>query len=1565
MKKKSLFLLSLLLSFVFVSGQRWVPIKSDSPQAARIELISSDIETTTISIKVDGYEMTPVSTPNGIEYIIGLPQAVSMHEEGSPDLYKLAVSAIIPDLAEMELSILHSEFTDFYNIDIAPSKGHILRSQDPNSIPYTYGPVYQTDAFFPADIASLQEPYIFRDFRGQAVTINPFHYNPVERMLRVYHNITLKIENTGTGNLNLFNRSTPIEGIDMEFNSLYTRQFINYEQNRYPVLAEEGNFLIIAHGPFMNDMQPFVEWKKTIGRHTEMVNVATIGNTTTAIKDYVLNYYNTNGLTHLLIVGDHQHVPAQNLGGNNGYGDSWYGQLVGNDSFNEVFVGRFSAETPAHVQTQVQRMIEYERDMNASDTWLNVGMGIARNEGTGNGHNGGENDYVHMDYIRDSLLNFTYVEVHKAYDGNVPGVPNTNAALMSEMINNGVSIINFCNHGSQTGWSVGNFSISNVNALTNTGKLPFIWSVACDNGRFTSGDCFAEAWLRATHNSTGQPTGAIGTMMSWISQPWTPPMTGQDEMVTILVEKREHIKRTMGGLSINGSMKMIDLHGSEGIRTHNSWLLFGDPTLQVRTDIPQNMIVSHTDAALIGWPEYTVNCNTENAYVALTINNEIVGTGYVNGGSATIQLNQPFSEPGTLKIAITAFNKITYIEEIDIIPAEGPYLMYSSNVINDAQGNNNGLAEYGEIILLGVGIQNMGLDDDSEVVATLNSTSPYVTIIDNQQYFGEIDAESTVFVSDAFSFQVAGNVPDNTMAQFTLTMTGSEAVYQSNFNITLYAPILKTGSYMISDHLGNNNGVIEPGETVFLFIETSNSGGGHAYDTEAFINMNSEYITVNNSEASIGKVASSDKRYGVFSLSVSPDAPDNTNVSFDFSANAGYYETEKSFNLKIGSIVEDFETGDFSMFNWEFSGDADWVIVSNVVHEGQYAAKSGNITHAQSTEMKLTHNVAAPGSISFYRKVSSEAGYDKLEFFIDNIKYGEWHGERNWDKVAYNVTPGERTFRWVYTKDASASSGSDCAWIDYIQLPPYSATVAYAGDDGLICGNETFIPNGFANNYVSVMWTSSGSGSFDNPASQNPVYTPSAADISSGSVVLTFTAYGSNNMVDDLVLTFAAQAFAFAGGDAEACENDVFILSNADADNFTSLLWSTSGSGTFDDASSLHATYMPSEQDIQNGSVVLTLHADNDSGCGEVSNQMTLSFVEQAQANAGNAIQVCAGETAQLAGSAVHYSSLLWSSSGNGTFSDPAILNPVYTPGEADIAQGEVVLTLNAQGIGTCPDASSQLVLSINPLPTAVISGNTSVCSGQSAELQIMLTGTPPWIVTTAFESEGLLISETPYLLVVTPEETTTYKILSVSDANLCSNTVVSEATVTVEHSPIAPLMPAGPAEVDYAYNMSSVFTINEVESATGYTWTIEPGTAGTIAANGIEATVSWADNFQGNVSISAKAYNDCGESTASETKQVELKNTIGIPGLSGQVALSIYPNPGDGRISLEIETIRPVTADLRVVNLLGQTVYGESGLHIHGQTIISVDLSHLERGIYLLSLNNADGVVHKRIIIQ
>jgi len=130
---------------------------------------------------------------------------------------------------------------------------------------------------------------------------------------------------------------------------------------------------------------------------------------------------------------------------------------------------------------------------------------------------------------------------------------------------------------------------------------------------------------------------------------------------------------------------------------------------------------------------------------------------------------------------------------------------------------------------------------------------------------------------------------------------------------------------------------------------------------------------------------------------------------------------------------ENFETGDFSLYDWQHSGDANWNIVSDIVYEGTYAAKSGVITHNEQSTLQVEIDVDGE-YISFFKKVSSESSYDYLRFYIDDVEQNKWSGELGWSQESFPVTPGPHTFKWSYTKDISVSTGSDCAWLDQIKV---------------------------------------------------------------------------------------------------------------------------------------------------------------------------------------------------------------------------------------------------------------------------------------------------------------------------------------------------------------------------------------------------------------------------------------------------------------------------------------------------------------------------------------------------
>ena len=667
------FVLMLLATLTF--GQQWVAIKSDTPSTIQTTLVSSSENQITVNLQVPGFYAVEVTSPRGEANIISVPKTVTTAQAGEPNLPMIAVPAIIGDQQHYSVRVVDAQYTDF-QMEVAPSKGDFPRTINPQDVPYTYGEAYSTDAFFPAENVGLYEPYILRDFRGQNMVVYPFAYNPISKTLRVYYNMTVELYNDGMQGENQISRRSNMVKMDPEFDVIYDNQFINYRESmtKYTPVVETGELLIICHDAFMSAMQPFVNWKKQIGRPTTIVGTSTSGNSYSAIQTYIQNQYNANNnITHVLLVGDVAQIPGvpYSAGSYGGKSDNMYGQVVGNDLYNDIIVGRFSAETEAHVTTQVNKVIHYERDINATDTWLTYGDGLGNNDGPGHF---GEKDWQHIENIRTDLLAYNYTTVYQDYPG-VSGY-SSNATILSQHINDGVSIINYCNHGSETSWALNNYSNSNVNALTNVNKLPIVWSVACLNGKYDhSQPCFGETWLRATNGTVNapdptQPTGAIAGMFSYISQPWQPPMYGQDEMVDVLVESySNNIKRTMGGCSYDGNMKILDQYGqnaNDGKGTYLAWILYGDPCLTLRNAVPQNMGVTHASSMSTSATSFTVNATNGNGALAtLTRNNEIMGSATINNGTCNITFAAP-GTTGTATLTVFGYNKITYIATIQI-----------------------------------------------------------------------------------------------------------------------------------------------------------------------------------------------------------------------------------------------------------------------------------------------------------------------------------------------------------------------------------------------------------------------------------------------------------------------------------------------------------------------------------------------------------------------------------------------------------------------------------------------------------------------------------------------------------------------------------------------------------------------------------------------------------------------------------------------------------------------------------------------------------------------------------
>lgn len=127
-------------------------------------------------------------------------------------------------------------------------------------------------------------------------------------------------------------------------------------------------------------------------------------------------------------------------------------------------------------------------------------------------------------------------------------------------------------------------------------------------------------------------------------------------------------------------------------------------------------------------------------------------------------------------------------------------------------------------------------------------------------------------------------------------------------------------------------------------------------------------------------------------------------------------------------------------------GVAPWRIDTVITHDGTDAVRSGPINDGQASTMET--RVYGAGQVTFWWKVSSQAGADHLRCYVDGILQFEISGEVNWQQRTLNLGSGWHTLRWTYSKDASGASGLDAGFVDQLVIPATSPSTRRSIDAG-------------------------------------------------------------------------------------------------------------------------------------------------------------------------------------------------------------------------------------------------------------------------------------------------------------------------------------------------------------------------------------------------------------------------------------------------------------------------------------------------------------------------------------
>ena len=425
----------------------------------------------------------------------------------------------------------------------------------------------------------------------------------------------------------------------------------------------------------------------------------------------------------------------------------------------------------------------------------------------------------------------------------------------------------------------------------------------------------------------------------------------------------------------------------------------------------------------------------------------------------------------------------------------------------------------------------------------------------------------------------------------------------------------------------------------------------------------------------------------------------------------------------------------------------------------------------------------------------------------------------------YTPTPadGGNTVNLTLT----AYPNSPCTEVTSQMTIDVSATaMANAGDDSDVCIGESHpISSVGASGYTTINWTHDGLGTLDQTDPLNPIYTPDPTE-AGNLVTLTLTVEAPAPCVgtsDQVELNIIPGPTVEAGSDATICEGQTYTVNDADATNYSTILWTTNGLGTIQDAATLTPTYTPSVAETGQ-TITMTLSVVPNAPCiTPITDEMDITIISPPTADAGGLGTVCVNQTYTVSGAAVaNNSAVNWTHDGQGTLSGQTTLTPTYTPDPAD--EGFTVkLTLTAIGNTPCGDDTDVTAIRIVGPPTVDAGTPVTICYGSPHQL----TGTSANTAYTEWTHDGngtlddINNLTTNYTPATSDQGNTITFTLTGYPMTPCS--VPATATVTLDV--VAPPQANAGTDNEICAN-GGTFTINQATAANygTITWTVVQG---------------------------------------------------------------------------------------------------------------------------------------------
>ena len=1078
MKKQPLLLILgiLLLSF--------------SAQAQEFSIKESDSKHLTIHFTLDDFSIDTVRLGGEVMHRITSRGISVPNDYGLPDVITFNRFIALPQGAKAVVNVNSKGSETLSGINLAPSEGSQCENDALRSF-YKDPKIYTADALYPVSEVATAEPQCLRGVDVIHLGVCPIQFNPVRREIVVHRDIDIDIEfEGGNGHFGDDRLRSPYWDPILRNNILNYSSLepVDYEK-RMQEWTRDGatgcEYIILTPNDiaYQEAARELADYRMRQGILTKVYSMAGTGaDTPGLLRQWFRDAYNTwdippaavcllgeqgSDVNHFVPSFTTPHPKDTWCSSDNPYAD------IDGDNLPDICFSRLVAETAAELPILVGKQMEYEytnpnmdyysytHPITASgwdeNRWFQITIetigGFLRQHGKlpvriNNIYNGDPGN------VWSNASNTNVIVSYFGPDGlgYIPSTPDQlgnwdtgTKEHVIQAINAGAYLIQHRDHGWTQKWYQPEIYVSDFVDINNANnRMPFLISVNCKTGEFdASQQCFTEALLRMTRE--GHNAGIVGAISPsaqsysfandiflwgiWdLFEPTFLPDYGPNT---------DHVAEWMPAFATVNGKYFLDQQTFPGtnqemrVTTYNIFHTHADAFLRVFTDIPQTIQVSHDPTITSFIPfHFTAPAGTQVA-ITCTRNRHvhILGVAEATGQEQEITIMEDVLPSEQIHLTITGYNYLRHEEDLQMETLTGPCV-----IANDYILHGDSLIHFGQDLTMDIILKNHGPQSSQAGTATLFTESEFMAIPTPTIPIPALEPSDSLQIENAFAFTISSATPDETTIPFGVRTEHDGLTYHHNFSLNVHAPHLTGIITEIDDYQGNDNHLLDPGEYAHIKIRVTNEGHYPADGTTCQL-VSDGYLRIITQSNTIEHLEIGESAEIEFDVFVEWIAGETQITQLTLVTTTEELEETTHFDCSIGFIGESFENGINPMI-WNNDPEHPWTLTTSTFYDGQVCARSGAITDNQSSSLSLDYTSNINGEISFCLQVSSEQNYDWLRFYIDDAQKAEWSGEYYWMTRSYTVRPGTHTFTWTYSKDYSVSNGSDCAWIDYIILPP-------------------------------------------------------------------------------------------------------------------------------------------------------------------------------------------------------------------------------------------------------------------------------------------------------------------------------------------------------------------------------------------------------------------------------------------------------------------------------------------------------------------------------------------------